>query len=314
VLSEYFGIHYDEVFNELCPYYESDYELYNFIKKFNIDMKKRYYNKIYITCRHAITVFDELEYLKKNGLLNLKQMLQRESPLSLFLLKNHINIDIEKKILNYNNSSYRILHRDEKCNKCIFEEFQCKSFFNNKLPDYKSCDYRDKLSFLEGKLYYDKCETEVFIDGTLKDIYGYYSVRYSPEILSTIENITYFYDNKMGNLQNKWTNIPNNKYCILEFDSEISNFELISTNGMYERYWEIGDVLESFGYNEVDFIDGNVSPILYQNLFILKRLINNFTWGNGEKYGQLFPTTIIEGNSIRVIRKHNINDRAKEEL
>lgn len=277
-------------------------------------MKHKYYDKTYITCRHAMTVFDGLDYLKKNGLLNLKQMLERETPLYLFLLKNNINIDIEKKVIYYKDASYLILHRYEKCTECIFKEYQCESFFNNNLPDYKSCDYRDKLSFLEGKLYYDKCETEVFIDGTLKDIYGYDSVRYSPEILNTIENITYFYDKKMGDLQSKWRNIPNNRYYILEFDSEINNFELISTNGMYERYWEVGDVLECFGYDEDDFIKGNVSPVLYQNLFILKRLIKNFTWGNDEKYGQLFPTTIIEKNSIRVIREHNVDERAKEEF
>lgn len=177
IISEYFGINYDNVFNELCPYYQCDYELFNFIEKFNIDMKHKYYDKTYITCRHAMTVYDGLEYLKKNGLLNLKQMLERKTPLSLFLQKNNINIDIENKVIFYKDASYQILHRDEKCTKCIFEEYQCESFFINNLPDYKSCDYRDKLSFLEGKLYYDKCETEVFIDGTLKDIYGYDSVR-----------------------------------------------------------------------------------------------------------------------------------------
>lgn len=277
-------------------------------------MKHRYYDKTNITCRHATTMFDGLDNLKKNGLLNLKQMLEKRTPLSLFLQKNNINIDIKKKLISYKDVSYSILHRNEKCSKCIFKEYQCKSFFNNNLPNYKNCDYRNKLSFLENKLYYDKCETEVFIDGTLKNIYRYDSVRYSPEILNTIENVTYFYDKKMGDLQNKWRNIPNNKYYILEFNSDISNFEYISTKSMYEGYWEISDVLERFGYDEIDFIDGNVSPVLYQNLFILKSLISNFTWGNSEKYAQLFPTAIIEGNSIRVIREHNVNDRAKEEF
>lgn len=53
---------------------------------------------------------------------------------------------------------------------------------------------------------------------------------------------------------------------ILDLDSEISKIEIISTNGMYERY------------------------------------------------GKLFLTTIIEGSSIRVIREHNTNYKAKQEL
>ncbi|MGW8114288.1 hypothetical protein ACVS9P_03740 [Caproicibacterium sp. NSD3] len=261
-----------------------------------------------------MTTCDGLEYMRKKGLLNLRQMLENETPLSVFLLKNGISVNIDKKTIYCEGISYPILHSDERCSKCIFKEYQCKSFFNNNLPDYKSCDYRNKLNLLEVKLYCDKCETEVFINGTLEDIYRYSSIRYSPEILNTINNITCFYNRKTGSLQSKWMNIPNNKYYILEFDSEINNFECISTNHMCDGYGEISDILQHFGYDESDFIDNNVNPILYQNLFILKGLINNFIWGGAQKYGQLFPETIIEGNNIRVIRKQNINDREKEEL
>lgn len=311
LISDYFKIDYDNVFDELCLHYQSDYNVSNFIEKFNIDIKQR---KTYITCRHAMTAFDNLMYLRKKGLLNLKQMLERKTPLSEFLLNNNIKIDIKNKLIHYRDSYYSILHRDEQCTNCIFEKYQCKSFFNNNLPDYKNCDYREELSILEGKLYYDKCETEVFIDGTIKDIYSYNSVRYSPEILNTIENITYFYDNKIGDLQSKWRYIPNNRYYILEFDVDINNFELISTNAIYDGYGEIGDILERFGYDEYDFYSDNVSPIVYQNIFILTRLVDNFLWGNGEKFGQILSTTKINGESIRIIREHAVNDSAKEEL
>lgn len=316
LISEYFGINSDDVFSQLFPHFKCDYNILDFIEEFNLDMEQSFCDKTFITCRHAMTNYDNLRYLREFGLLNLKEMLQRKSPLHKFLLENGIKIDVTNKVIYYKDSIYSILHRKEKCNSgnCIFKEYECKSFFNNNLPDFMNCDYRKKLGRLEGKLYYDKCETEVFIDGTIEDIYRYDSIRFSPEILNTIEDITYFYDDKMGDLQNKWRYLPNNKYYILEFDIDINDFELLSTKLMYERYWEIDDILEKFGYDEYDFYENKVSHILYQNIFLLKRLINNFLWGSGEKYGQILPTTIIEGSKIRIIREHGVNERAIEEI
>lgn len=314
LISDYFEINYDNVIDELLTHYQSNYNILKFIEKFNIDIKKQYNDKTYITCRHAMTTFDNLKYLKENGLLNLKEMLERKTPLSEFLLNNNIKIDVARKVIHYRDSSYSILHRNEQCKNCIFEEYQCKSFFNNNLPDYMNCDYRKALSLLEGKLYYDKCETEVFIDGTIKDIYNYKSVRYSPEILNTLESITCFYDSNMGDLQNKWRYLPNNKYYILEFDVDINNFEYISTKVLYDGYEEIGDILERVGYDEYDFCSDNVSKIVYQNIFILTRFIWNCFWGNCEKYGQIIPTTKINGETIRVIREHAVNDSVKEDM
>ena len=65
LLSDYFEIDYYNVFDELCLYYQSDYNILNFIEKFNIDINQQYYGKTYITCRHAMTAFDDLKYLKK---------------------------------------------------------------------------------------------------------------------------------------------------------------------------------------------------------------------------------------------------------
>lgn len=312
LISDYFGLNYEMVMDELFQYYRKDYNLINFIEKFNINLEHVYQNETYITCRHATTTYDGLNYLRKYGLVNLKIMLERKTPLSRFLKENAISIDVDKKVLECNGIHHKILSREEKCKNCLFKEYHCKSFLNQNLPDYKSCEYRDKLNFLYLKLYYDKCEIEAFIDGTISDIYDYDSIRYSPEILNTIENITFYYDKTKGNLQDKWRHIPNNKYYILEFKVSINDFEFISSKKMYESYLDIHDIANKFEYDEYDFDEDNISSQFYKNLFILNSLVNNFVWGNGERYAQILPTAIIEGNSVKIIREHDVNYKEKK--
>lgn len=314
LISDYFGINHNMIFEELSPYLKKEYNLANFIEKFNLNLEHAYQRETYITCRHATTIYDGLNYLRKYGLVNLKIMLEEETPLSKFLKENAISIDVDRKILVYNGEEHKILSREERCENCIFEEYQCTSFLDSNLPDYKSCEYREELNVLHSKLYDDKCEIEAFIDGKISDIYDYESVRYSPEILITIENIIWYYDKTKSDLKNKWKNIDNNKYYILEFNVDINNFEYVSSKEKYGSYLDIYDIAEKFEYDEYDFEEGNISSQFYKNLFILKRLVDNFIWGNDVRYVQILPTTIIEGKSIKIIREHDVMNRAPEEF
>ena len=106
-----------------------------------------------------------------------------------------------------------------------------------------------------------------------------------------------------------WRDIPNNKYYILEFDIPIEAFDYATTKSTYQRYWDIEEIADHFGYNEWDFEDNTISTQFYLNLFLIKNLVNKFIWGKAKKYtGQILPETIITGDSIQVSRKHHIND------
>ena len=307
LIADYFKLNSQEVIEELKPYKGEDYDLLQFIKKFKIDLERQYHKVTFITCRHATTTYDELKLLKDKGLLNLNKMLDEETPLSKFLFEHGITINVGGKTLMFNGIRYPLYKYDEVCGQCIFEAYECESIFTNK-PNYKDCDYRRALYLLHSKLYHDKCEIEVFLDAEISDIYEYDSVRYSPEILNTIEQILAFYDAKKYNLQDMWRDIPNNKYYILEFDIPIEAFDYATTKSTYERYWDIEEIADHFGYTEWDFEDNTISTQFYLNLFLIKNLVNKFIWGKAKKYGQILPETIITCDSIRVIREHHIND------
>jgi hypothetical protein len=312
LLSNYFGIDSFEVFKELMKYYKEKYDEIEFINKFRIDLNKEFYKSIYITCRHAMTTNDNLEYMKKNGLLNLKQMLDNNSPLGKFLLENKIEFDVDSKKIYFNNIGYDILDYNEKCNSCIFHSYKCISLLSKK-PDLIHCDYRKKLFLLHNKLYYDKCETEVFIDGSLEDIYKYRTIRKAPEILLTIDEVIKQYDNKIGCLTDKWSNRTNSKYFILEFDVDIKLVERICTKEYYEDYYEIKDFLNKFGYDQDDYENDTISITFYKNLYVLKKLISKVIWGNFKEYAQMLPDTIINFKNIQIIRQHMIDYEAPEE-
>lgn len=310
-LSNYFGIDSFEVFKELMRYYKKKYDGIEFIKKFKIDLNKEYYKSIYMTCRHAMTTNDNLEYMKKNGLLNLKQMLDNKTPLGKFLLENKIEIDVDSKRIYFNNIGYDILDSNKKCNSCIFHSYKCIPLLSKK-PDLIHCDYRERLFLLHNKLYYDKCETEVFVDGSLEDIYKYSTVRKAPEILHTIDDVIQYYDSKIGGLTDRWSNRANSRYFILEFDVNIKSFERICTKNNYEDYYEIKDILNKFGYDQDDYNNDTISITFYKNLYILKKLISKVICGNSKEYAQILPETTINFKSIQIIRQHLIDYEAPE--
>lgn len=297
LVSEYFGINYQLILKELENYNE-DYYWLSFIEKFNIDLEFKYQEELYITCRHAMTTYDKLDFLSKYGLVNLKTMIEEESPLKRFLISNDILLNIHNKFVEYKGERYPILSDDQKCETCIFNEYRCKSVIY-KSPDYKCCDYRECLSRLYRKLYTDKCETEVFIAGDLSDIYEYGDLRTNPEILNNIERIIPYYNYEKNNLREKWKNMPYNKFYLLEFDVNINNFELILNGGLY-LYEDIKSFAEKFKYKQYDFEENQISSQFYKNFFIIKGIID--IYGGGiRKEAQLLSDTKIEKNNIRII-------------
>lgn len=313
LISDYFQLDYDRVLEELGVYSGVDYDVFDFIEKFEIDLEKLYRDDSLITCRHALATDDNaFAFLKEKGLLNLKVMLEDETPLSTFLLEHGIKVNVEEKILELDGKKYPILDNNTGCKSCIYEEYQCKDFISNE-PILRGCEYRSAMGLLHTKLYYDQCQTECFIDGFFKDIYNYNSIRNSPEILSTINDVTTFLGQKEDILKEEWGNKKNTNFYILEFEVPMKCLENVSIKRMYDSYYEVSDIIEKYGYDYEDFSENRFSKEINSNLFVIKTLMDlSYVW-RYEKYAQLKTSTVIKGESIRVIRKHDVKTSSIEE-
>ena len=303
-LSDYFHIPADKIFEFLGSHYQENSAVREFIEYFQIDLNCSYYDDIFIACRHATTSFDNLQYVKKFGMLSLCELLSTKSPLSEFLRENLIRIDVESKMLYYNDEPHDILGLQEQCIKCE----KGRSICRDKYPVF-SCDYRNKLHTLYCKLYDHRGETEVFLNGSIQDIYDYRYVRCSPEILYTLDTIISFYGAKKL-LRHCWQNKDNNKYYILEFDVRIDDLVFIDRNIDHGNCYD-DEFFSAFSCSCNDYKNYHVKKAFQYNLFVVERLIQNFNYGTNEIYAPFKKDTRIDPWKIRIIREHDVNERTE---
>ncbi|MGE6226166.1 hypothetical protein [Paenibacillus chitinolyticus] len=304
-LANYFDVDIESVHNRI----DKNYNLIDLIEDLKIDLNYTYHPETLLTCRHATTTNDNLYSIRNKGLLNLKRMLEEETTLSTFLFSYDISINVSEKKFIYKNQVFPI-YSYRKNN--IEEEYKrCNSYdLYETNPTLKDDYYHKAMDLLYLKLYYDDCETEVFLDGDLKKIYDYDSVRYSPEILNTIGNIVKYLDNvPLFYLQDSWAKKENCKYYILEFDVPIDCFVNSTIHSTFDRFWEISDIAELFGYTEWQYEDGLIDNTFFNNLFILKNLISKIIEDYAHTFGQIASSTIIDGHKIRTIIEHDVKEK-----
>lgn len=304
VLANYFELDLKSVINRI----DKDFNLLDVIEDFKIDLNRIYHKETVLTCRHATTTDDNLESVREKGLLNLKQMLEERTSLSDFLLSHGITVNVSDRQFIYKGQTHPIYslrkhNLEEEYNRCNSYHL----YENN--PVFKKESYHDAVYLLYLKLYNDDCETEVFLNGGFEKIYDYNSVRYSPEILNTIENIIKYFDNVPNYyLQHAWSNKENCKYYILEFDIPIESFAKSTLHSTFDPFWEISDIAELFNYTNWQYEDGLIDKRFFINLFILKNLITKMTEYSSHGFGQITSSTIIDGQKIRVVVEHDVNE------
>ncbi|MCE4045583.1 hypothetical protein LXM56_15825 [Lysinibacillus fusiformis] len=298
VMANYFELKAEDVFFELSNTSHDNYEALDFIKRFSIDLNCAYQEVTKISCRHLTTSDDQLDSIFQRGMLNLKQMLEQATSLRAFLLNHGVEINVDEAWISYDGKRYPIYKYNSKERDCFINPA-------NDCNEYGNCGYCDANTALHGKLYFDKCEIEAFLDADIKEIEGYSTVSHSPEILLTIENLIKYYTSKKPLLQDGWRNRPNNCGYILEFDVAIEAFEPMTTRS-YGNYWNIQELAEMMGYNEWDFEDNLIKPEFTNNLFLIQNLLNKFYGFRAREFGQILPQTIIPGDAIRVIKEKPI--------
>ena len=73
------------------------YVSFDLAKEFKILLGNINTKKVFITAKHLTTLSDEGSALKKYGLLNLKDVLEKDTPLNQFLQVKNIKFNIDKK-------------------------------------------------------------------------------------------------------------------------------------------------------------------------------------------------------------------------
>lgn len=266
-----------------------------FIEKAGIKLDVVDITEVSLRCKHITTINDDFESLKKYGLITLDKALTYPTPLNKFLLEHNIRVDIVNRDIYYRNKRIHIVKSDEECESCFYGT-ECQ-----KLVDFMgkpttlsyrnmSCDYRDEINIIRSKLYHDKCEVEVHLLGTDKDVHEYSDVRRSPEILLTIENLISKLFDEGIHLQQDWREQQNSKYYCLEFDVNIFDFEWI-TEGKKLEYTNYRDCFEYNTEPLYDLYSG--TPNFFGNVFIIQKGLAVLRHDEPTEYGQILPDTKI---------------------
>jgi hypothetical protein len=266
-----------------------------FVKDFNIHFEQLEVDNVFITCKHITTYHDNGEALRKYGLLNLKEALEKDTPLKAFLAEHKINIDVNNRKFIYDGNQYPLFNWDEKCPICLNETpIQGTS-------THCTQKYHESIKLLYNKLYHDKCETEVFIGSYRNSIEDYPCVKNHPEILLNIDNIVKAIGGT-AELSKEWEKLQGGTYYILEFDVNIKAFEGINKVERYENY---KDYCAFLGY-ECDSCGSNIPQKILYNIFLIENSIKVIADRDKEEFGQILPTEKIAYDELR-ITKHTVD-------
>ncbi|TBX38910.1 hypothetical protein [Bacillus thuringiensis] len=207
----------------------------SFLKYFKIDSARVLEKEIYLTSLHVTTVNDQLDSIKKFGLVNLQQAVTLETPLQKYLLNKGVSIDIKRKVIVYNGKIIDIGKR--------------------------FTSVHDNLDWVIFKLFKDYPITSFFTTDDATKYPG--KVHERPEFLKNLSKLL-----DAPDINDDW---KEKNYCyVLKFQSHLSNFDCMSFGSvksddqeLEKRIWIIDKVLENqrYGYEETCFshLKGHVS-------------------------------------------------------
>ena len=202
------------------------------VKTFNLDLKQFDSKSLSIMCRHMTTGNElTLNSFKNLGILNLKDMLQQHTPLSDFLSKRGISVDVENSIIKVNDIEYPIMRNNEICNYCYMgREDICLG--------YTKCELFEEISSLAVKLYVYDATVEFFINASVSQMKSYSTIHKYPEILETLENICSSIKNSCKARRHLgWDWIDNKNDCIvLEFPTVLNDMETFAPIGYFPDF------------------------------------------------------------------------------
>lgn len=148
-------------------------------------------------------------------------MLQLETPLSSFLLRYGIKVDVDNNIIEIKEKKYPILSYNDSCPYCLEKrkEIIC--------DNYNKCKLKERLEGLALKLYNYGATVEFFINSKLSRMKNYSTIDRYPEILYTISSIySCIQNSKLTELSLgiDWAN-ERSKCYIIQFLATLSDME-----------------------------------------------------------------------------------------
>lgn len=205
-VSDYFEVSEIDIINFLRCNKEFRTNLYlDFIKEFNIEEHKLNSENVLLKAKHVTTVIDGEKSIDKYGFINLIDVLEKDTPIKLFLNEQGIQLNIKNKTIKIDGRVYEI-------------------------------DENDDEEHLHNKLYCHKGEREVFLGNIQRN---YSSVELYPEILHTIEKFCNRKIGKSKDLCNDWVK-KNKKSCALEFYVSLNYLNTVETLGYFkDDYYEL---------------------------------------------------------------------------
>lgn len=269
----------------------------SFINELRVDLSAYDSSAVSIVGRHVTTSTEEgvLSYYK-NGLLNLRASLQGDTPLSQFLKRHKIQIDVDGRRFNYNRRSIPIEGRKYSDHKCFMgRETPCTWSFG--------CDAFQKLGVLDVKLYELGATLEFFVAGTLEEMIGYSTVSHCPEILDTIDQFLSEMKNPYGQcvypLCCDWMELYQNCY-VVEFNcllSDLDTYAPVDYLGAYDR------IKGCFNWSHItydDYYERRVPQRVFDNRYLISRVIDVYIYGSEEQYGSLQPGLSIPPEALKI--------------
>lgn len=267
------------------------------VKKFDLSLNKYNSSDLAIMCRHITTANEEgLNFFRSNGILNLREMLQKKTPLSDFLLKHEIKINVDEAIIEVKNKEYPILQSKEICPYCYTgKETVCSA--------YSRCDLFDKITILATKLYYYGATVECFINSPLSKMKRYSTICRFPEILDTLDKILSkargLYDTTYT-LCMDW--IAEKKDCyLLVYPSLLSDMETFAPISFQAAYEDIKGCLTYCGYTYSDYYEKKVPQNIFDNYHFIRKFVSIYFY-NSEEYGSLLPDMSVAPKIVKYYR------------
>lgn len=270
------------------------------VKDLNLNLSLYDSSNVDIVCRHLTTATPSgLESINKKGLLDLKSMLETDTPLSRFLSKHKIFVDVQNKQLKIEDFTFPITSYGEECPSCMRgKDSICTS--------YSRCDLRKNIDDLGRKLYKYCATVEFFINADLDSMERYSCIKYHPEILCTLDNIcneTNSSNFTRGTLGSKWLTQSLKRY-ILEFSTTLSEMETYETFDAVEWFKSNGACIVKSGYSYKEYLDGAVPKRIFDNIELISLFISIYFY-NSEKLGSLLPDKCIAPSELNIIEVYN---------
>lgn len=273
------------------------------VRKFDLKLNEYDSSQLQIVCRHMTTsTEDEIYSFVDKGILDLRTMLQGNTPLSQFLLEHKIKVDVDGHKIEIKGKNYPILSNQEVCPECYDgRERICTG--------YSRCEIFKKLTYLATKLYYYDATVECFIHATLDEMKRYSTIDRCPEILNTLDDVRSAVNGQYSptyNLCYEWMAKKKNCY-VIEYASRWSEMETFAPINYRDAYREYESLLYSCGFDFTDYMEETIPKKVYDNITFLRRFISIYFY-NVEEYGSLLAGNSVPPEALKVfeVRKNDL--------